>query len=113
MSIDGEGRRDHQQDMDIRLSAAIKGPHSAKADLVVKVMDGRQGDKQHAFNIYNLDGSMRSWGLSPDKCQWAPKKGGDAAKEGDWDAIWPWEKASFEKQGRTVAIGAPAWKNSE
>lgn len=30
-SIDGKGRRDHQQDMDIRLSATIKGAHSVHA----------------------------------------------------------------------------------
>jgi hypothetical protein len=30
-SIDGKGRRDHQQDMDMRLSTTIKGEHSAHA----------------------------------------------------------------------------------
>ena len=35
---------------------------------------------------------------------------GEAAKEGDWEAIWPWEKTLFEKQGRTVAVGATPWK---
>ena len=169
VSIDGKGRRDHQQDMDVMLSATIKGSHSrhaemacfdchdahkvgnhekkgkaptlkkdtavetcaachgAKAEMVLKVMDGRrgyerasfgkwgteygrQGNKQHIFNTYNWDDGMRSFGLSPERYHWSLKKGGDAAKEGDWEAIWPWEKAAFEKQGRTVAIGATPWK---
>jgi len=166
VSVDGKGRRDHQQDMDIKLSTAIRGSHSAHADMacfdchdahgvgnkdkksptlkkasavetcatchgvkaaqVLKVMDGRQGwaragypnwateygrqgNKQHIFNITH-DGTGRSWGLSPDQYPWALKKDGDAAKEADWEAIWPWEKASFEKQGRTVAVGASPWK---
>ncbi len=33
VSIDGKGRRDHQQDMDIRLSSTIKGAHSAHAEM--------------------------------------------------------------------------------
>jgi len=33
VSIDGKGRRDHQQDMDIRLSATIQGPHSVHATM--------------------------------------------------------------------------------
>lgn len=33
VSIDGKGRRDHQQDMDIRLSATIKGEHSVHATM--------------------------------------------------------------------------------
>ncbi|MFH7320582.1 multiheme c-type cytochrome [Desulfurivibrio sp. D14AmB] len=32
-SIDGKGRRDHQQDMDIMLSATIKGSHSVHANM--------------------------------------------------------------------------------
>lgn len=166
VSVDGKGRRDHQQDMDMRLSDAIKGEHSTHADMacfdchdshgvgnkdkknptlikasaietcatchggnaatVLKVMNGRQGwapakygawgteygrqgNKQHIFNITH-DGTARSWGLSPDQYPWALKKDGDAAKEADWEAIWPWEKASFEKQGRTLAVGASPWK---
>jgi cytochrome c553 len=31
VSVDGKGRRDHQQDMDIRLSATMKGEHSTHA----------------------------------------------------------------------------------
>jgi hypothetical protein len=165
-SVDGKGRRDHQQDMDMRLSTTIHGEHSAhaamacfdchdahgvgnkdkkkptlkkdsavetcaschgdKAPMVLKVMDGRQGwaragypnwgteygrqgNKQHVFNITD-DGTGRSWGLPPDKYHWALKKDGDAAKEGDWEAIWPWEKAAFEGQGRTVIVGATPWK---
>jgi len=33
VSIDGKGRRDHQQDMDMRLSATIKGSHSVHAEM--------------------------------------------------------------------------------
>lgn len=33
VSIDGKGRRDHQQDMDIRLSETIKGAHSTHAGM--------------------------------------------------------------------------------
>jgi len=164
VSIDGKGRRDHQQDMDIRLSATAKGPHSAhaamacfdchdahgvgnpgkpsptlkaasarescaachggKAEAVLKVMDGRQGwlragfpnwsteygrqgNKQHVFNI-DLQG--RSSGLSPDKYHWALKSGGDPKQEADWQSIWPWEKAPLEQQGRTTAVGAAPWR---
>jgi cytochrome c553 len=161
VSIDGKGRRDHQQDMDIRLSATIKGSHSvhaemacfdcheahgvgnnkenprlkksavetcaachgAKAEAVLKVLDGRKGwekadypnwateygrqpNKQH---IFNFDDQGRSFGITPDQYHWALKKDGDAKKEADWAAIWPWEKATFEKKGQTVAIGAAPW----
>jgi cytochrome c553 len=167
VSIDGKGRRDHQQDMDIRLGAAVRGNHSAHAEMacfdchdahgvgnkdkknptlkkasavetcaachgskaasVLKVMDGRQGwpragfpnwateygrqgNKQHVFAVHNADGNLRSWGLAPNQYVWSLKKGGDSAKEADWEAIWPWEKALFEKQGRPVAVGATPWK---
>jgi cytochrome c553 len=33
VSIDGKGRRDHQQDMDMRLCTTIRGPHSVHADM--------------------------------------------------------------------------------
>lgn len=167
VSVDGKGRRDHQQDMDIRLSTAIRGQHSVHADMacfdchdphgvggpgrrnatlktasaqetcaachrgqageVLTVMDGRkgwtpakygawgtewgrQGNKQHIFNIDNAGGNQRSWGLSPDRYHWSLKKGGEAGKEGDWEAIWPWEKPRHEKDGRMVAIGQTPWK---
>ncbi len=164
VSIDGKGRRDHQQDMDIRLAATYAGPHSAHAAMacfdchdahgvgnkdkknptlkadsavascaschgvmaekVLKVMDGRQGWKRAGFpdwgteygrqgnknHVFNIDIYGRSYGLYPDQYHWALKKGGDAKKEGDWDSIWPWEKAMFEKQGRTVTVGATPWK---
>lgn len=164
VSIDGKGRRDHQQDMDIRLAATYAGEHSAhaamacfdcheshaigvkgkknptlktdtavatcaschgpKAATVLKVMDGRQGWKRAGYpdwtseygrqgnknHVFNIDPYGRSYGLHPTQYVWALKKGGDAKKEGDWDAIWPWEKATFEKQGRTVTIGATPWK---
>jgi hypothetical protein len=164
VSVDGKGRRDHQQDMDMRLSTTIMGPHSThasmacfdchdahgvgnagkknptlkvasarencaschrgNADAVLKVMDGRQGwpragfpnwgtefgrqgNKQHVFNV---EGYGRSYGLHPGQYTWALKKGGDAKKEADWDAIWPWERERMEKQGRNVAVGASPWK---
>lgn len=167
VSIDGKGRRDHQQDMDIRLSTAIHGGnsvhatmacfdchdahgvgnkdkknptlkkasavetcascHGAKAASLMKVMDGRQGwaragfpnwgtefgrqgNKQHIFAMDNRVGEARSYGLAPDRYHWSLKKDGDTAKEADWESIWPWEKALFEKQGRKVAIGATPWK---
>jgi hypothetical protein len=165
VSIDGKGRRDHQQDMDMRLSATIKGLHSvhatmacfdcheqhaigkpgrknatlkadtpagscvkchgAQSEAVLKVMNGRtgweassfgkwgtgygrQGNKQHVFNIEPYDG--RSYGLYADRYHWALKKGGDPKKEADWLAIWPWEKARMETGGQTEAIGAAPWK---
>jgi hypothetical protein len=40
---------------------------------------------------------------------WALKKGGAAAKEADWEAVWPWEVERFQKQGRTTAVGATPW----
>ena len=167
VSIDGKGRRDHQQDMDIRLSTAIHGGnsvhasmacfdchdahgvgnkdkknptlkkasavetcascHGANAARVMKAMDGRQGwaragfpnwgtefgrqgNKQHIFAMDNRVGEARSYGLAPDRYHWSLKKDGDTAKEADWESIWPWEKALFEKQGRKVAIGATPWK---
>ncbi|MBE0598049.1 MAG: hypothetical protein IH614_12335 [Desulfuromonadales bacterium] len=161
VSIDGKGRRDHQQDMDIRLSATVKGSHSVhatmacfdchqshtigndkenirlkkpakelcatchlgQAEAVLKVLDGRQGwtksdypnwateygrqpNKQHLFN---LDDQGRSAGLTPDQYHWVLKKEGDARKEADWLAIWPWEKAGFAAKGQTVAVGAAPW----
>ncbi len=163
-SIDGKGRRDHQQDMDMRLSTVIKGEHSAHAAMacfdchdahgvgnknkknptlkkdsavascaschgvmaekVVKVMDGRQGWKRAGFpdwgtewgrqankqHVFNIEFYGRSYGLHPTQYHWALKKGGDAKKDADWDAIWPWERARMEKQGRTVAVGAEPWK---
>ena len=164
VSIDGKGRRDHQQDMDMRLSTTIQGPHSthaamacfdchdqhgvggpgrknatlkaatprescvkchgAQSDAVLKVMNGRtgwepssfgkwgtgygrQGNKQHIFNI---EQHGRSFGINVDQYQWALKKGGDAKKEADWEAIWPWEKERFDKQGRMTAVGATPWQ---
>jgi hypothetical protein len=38
------------------------------------------------------------------------KKDGDAKKEADWLAIWPWEKVAYEKKGLKVSIGATPWK---
>ncbi len=164
VSIDGKGRRDHQQDMDMRMSATIQGPHSvhatmacfdcheqhaignpgrknptlkvntpaescvkchgAQTDKVLKVMNGRtgweaasfgkwgtpygrQGNKQHVFNI---EQHGRSWGVTSDQYHWALKKGGDAKKEADWESIWPWEKAAIDKQGRPTAVGATPWQ---
>lgn len=163
-SIDGKGRRDHQQDMDMRLSTVIKGEHSAHAAMacfdchdahgvgnknkknptlkkdsavatcaschgvmaekVLKVMDGRQGWKRAGFpdwgteygrqgnkqHVFNIESYGRSYGLHPTQYQWALKKGGDAKKPADWDSIWPWEKARMEKAGRTTAVGEAPWK---
>ena len=161
-SIDGKGRRDHQQDMDMRLSETIKGKHSlhaqmacfdchevhnignnkqnprlkkskvetcaachkGQAEAVLNVLDGSKGwpkygygnwnneggrtpNKQHMFNV---DAQGRSYGITPDKYVWALKKDGDAKKEADWAAIWPWEKAAFEKKGMTVKVGAKPWE---
>jgi hypothetical protein len=162
VSVDGKGRRDHQMDMDIRLSATIKGEHSVhgtmacfdchdahnigndkqnprltrskvetcaachrgKAEAVLKVLDGRKGwdkaeyptwgtawgrpaSRQH---IFNLDAQGRSFGLRPDQYHWALKKDGDAKKQDDWQAIWPWEKAQFERKGQIVKVGAKPWE---
>ena len=163
-SVDGKGRRDHQQDMDMRLSTVIKGEHSAHAAMacfdchdahgvgnknkknptlkadspvascaschgvmaekVLKVMDGRQGWKRAGFpdwgteygrqankqHVFNIEPYGRSYGLHPTQYPWALKKGGDPKKQADWDAIWPWEKARMEKQGRTIAVGEAPWK---
>jgi hypothetical protein len=164
VSIDGKGRRDHQQDMDMRLSTSIHGTTSTHAQMacfdchdahgvgnkdkknptlkaasavencaschrgtgaaVLKVMDGRQGWKRAGFpdwateygrqankqHVFNMESYGRSWGLHPDLYVWALKRGGDAKKEADWDAIWPWERDRMEKQGRTVNVGAAPWK---
>jgi hypothetical protein len=161
VSADGKGRRDHQMDMDIRLSETIKGSHSVhatmacfdchdshkvgigngksktlkqetvatcaachkgQAEAVLKMMDaaegwpkykygewGGEGGRKSRTHVFNLDAEGRSYGLTPDKYHWALKKDGDAKKEADWQAIWPWEKASFEKKGQTVSIGAAPW----
>ena len=162
VSSDGKGRRDHQMDMDIKLSATIKGQHSVhaemacfdchdshsignnkenlrlkkskvetcaachkgKAEAVLKVMDGRNGwDKagypnwggEYARNannqhVFNLDEQGRSYGLPPSQYHWSLKKDGDARKEADWQAIWPWEKDGVEKKGLKVVIGAKPWE---
>jgi hypothetical protein len=163
VSVDGKGRRDHQQDMDMRLSATIHGKHSVHATMacfdcheahaignkdrknptlktatavetcaschkgqaaaVLKVMDGRQGWKSAGYgnwgteygrqgnkqHVFSMEPHGRSWGLSSDMYTWALKKGGAAAKEADWDAVWPWEVERFQKQGRTTAVGATPW----
>ena len=161
VSVDGKGRRDHQMDMDMRLSATIKGKHSVHADMacfdchdshkvgigagtsktlkksaeetcgachqgkaeaVLKVMNasdgwpkykygewGGEGGRKSRTHVFNLDDQGRSYGLSPDKYHWALKKDGDAAKEADWMAIWPWEKASYEMKGLKVMVGATPW----
>lgn len=161
VSIDGKGRRDHQMDMDMRLSETIKGGHSVhatmacfdchdshkvgigngksktlkqgtvetcaachkgQAETVLKVMNaaegwpkfkygewGGEGGRTSRTHVFNLDAEGRSFGLTPDKYHWALKKDGDAKKEADWAAIWPWEKAAFEKKGQKVAIGATPW----
>lgn len=162
VSVDGKGRRDHQMDMDMRLSATIKGSHSVhaamacfdchdshrvgigkesktlkkskvaicaechkgQAEAVLKVLDGAKGWEKAGYgkwnteggrpaprqHIFNFDSEGRSYGLSPDKYHWALKKDGDAKKESDWEAIWPWEKVQYEKKGQKVAVGATPWK---
>ena len=44
------------------------------------------------------------------KYHWALKKDGDAKKQDDWSAIWPWEKEAYEKKGMKVSIGVAPWK---
>ena len=162
VSADGKGRRDHQMDMDMRLSETIKGKHSVhaqmacfdchdshkigigspskvlkkskvetcaachkgQAEAVLKVLDGRNGWPKYKYgewggegarpaprsHVFNFDEQGRSYGLKPSQYIWALKKDGDAKKEADWAAIWPWEKASFEKKGMTVKIGAKPWE---
>jgi hypothetical protein len=164
-SIDGKGRRDHQQDMDMRLSATIHGGHSVHASMacfdchdahnvgsrgvrkpsarlkkpmlevcgtchldqakkVVAVLDGSKGWDKYSYgkwsneggrpankqHIFNFDEQERSFGLSPDQYHWALKQNGDTQKEGDWKAIWPWEKQRYETKGMKVAVGATPWK---
>lgn len=162
VSIDGKGRRDHQMDMDMRLSTTIKGNHSVhaamacfdchdshrigigkesktlkksksatcsachkgQAEAVLKVLDGAKGWEKAGYgkwnteggrpaprqHIFNVDAQGRSYGLNPDQYHWALKKGGDAGKESDWEAIWPWEKPQYEKKGLKVTVGAAPWK---
>jgi Cytochrome c554 and c-prime len=161
VSIDGKGRRDHQMDMDIRLSATIKGPgsvhakmacfdchdshnigigkaskvlklsakdtcakcHADKAEAYLKVLDGTKGWAKYGYgdwaneggrayprqHMFNKDAQGRSYGITPDKYHWALKKDGDAKKQDDWQAIWPWEKEAYEKKGLKVAVGATPW----
>jgi hypothetical protein len=161
VSSDGKGRRDHQMDMDIRLSETIKGSHSVhaamacfdchdshkagisngksktlkqgtvetcaachkgQAEAVLKVMNAREGWSGYKFgewggeggrssrtHIFNMDAQGRSYGVSPDKYSWALKKDGDAKNQADWQAIWPWETASFEAKGQKTATGAAPW----
>lgn len=161
-SIDGKGRRDHQMDMDMRLSATIHGKDSVHAQMAcfdcyashkiginapskvlkqsaeatcaachgdktaanMKVLDGSKGWAKYGYgdwaneggrayprqHIFNKDAQGRSYGLTPDKYHWALKKDGDAKKQDDWSAIWPWEKAAYEKKGMKVAVGASPWK---
>ena len=162
VSIDGKGRRDHQMDMDVKLSATIKGEHSlhasmacfdchdshnignkkenprlkkskvetcaachqGKSEAVLKVLEGQNGWEKAAYpnwnteygraannqHIFNFDEQGRSFGLKPSQYVWALKKDGDTKKEADWQAIWPWEKAGFEKKGMKVAVGAKPWE---
>ncbi|HCC53688.1 MAG TPA: hypothetical protein DEQ20_01980, partial [Desulfobulbaceae bacterium] len=95
-----------------------------KAEAVLKAWDGMQGQEKYGYgnwgteggrpapkqHVFNLDAKGRSFALSPDKYHWALKKDGDATKEADWLAIWPWEKASYDKKGLKVMIGATPWK---
>lgn len=162
VAADGKGRRDHQMDMDIRLSATIKGNHSVhaqmacfdchdshkigigspskvlkksaketcaachkgQAEAVLKVLDGKNGWEKYSYgnwggeggrpaprqHIFNFDEQGRTFALKPSQYQWALKKDGDAKKEADWQAIWPWEKAGFEKKGMKVVVGAKPWE---
>jgi predicted CXXCH cytochrome family protein len=161
VSVDGKGRRDHQQDMDVRLSATIRGSHSvhadmacfdchdahgvgndpklktlkqdkiatcaachgAKAEAVLRVMDGRQGWEKAGFpnwgteygrqankqHVFRFDGQGRSLGLAPDQYPWALKAGADRAKQESWMPIWPWEKAAYEARGNEVVTGPAPW----
>lgn len=162
VSADGKGRRDHQMDMDMRLSETIKGTHSVHASMacfdchdshkvglskgksktlkqgtvetcaachkgqaekMLKVMNAAEGRPKYKYgewggeggrssrtHVFNFDEQGRSYGLKPSQYVWALKKDGDAKKEADWAAIWPWEKAAFEKKGMTVKIGAKPWE---
>ncbi len=164
VSADGKGRRDHQMDMDMRLSETIHGTHSVHAAMscldchdshkvgasgagksktlkkpaletcaachkggaekVLTVLDGMKGWPKYKYgewggeggraaprsHVFNFDEQGRSYALSPSQYHWALKKDGDAKKEADWAAIWPWEKAAFEKKGMTVKIGAKPWE---
>ena len=160
-SIDGKGRRDHQQDMDMRLSATIKGSQSVHASMtcfdchdahnlgnnaqnprlkkskvdtcaachkdqpeaLLQVLDGSKGWPKYGYgnwnneggrtankqHVFNFDEKKRSYGLKPSQYHWALKKDGNAKKEADWVSIWPWEKASYEKKGMIVTVGANPW----
>ncbi|OGT97619.1 MAG: hypothetical protein A2079_04155 [Geobacteraceae bacterium GWC2_48_7] len=162
VASDGKGRRDHQMDMDMRLSATIKGSHSlhaamacfdchdshkigigspskvlkkskietcaachkGQAEAVLKVLDGKNGWPTYKYgewggeggrpaprqHIFNVDGQGRAYALQPAQYHWALKKDGDAKKDADWQAIWPWEKAAYEKKGLKVVIGAKPWE---
>jgi len=61
-------------------------------------------------HIFNFDEKGSSYGLKPSQYHWALKKDGDAKKEADWQAIWPWEKGDFEKKGMKVSVGAKPWE---
>lgn len=98
--------------------------HKGKSEAVLKVLDGRKGWDKAGYpnwgteyarsannqHVFNFDGQGRSYGLKPSQHTWALKKDGDAKKEADWQAIWPWEKAGFEKKGLKVAVGAKPWE---
>ena len=160
-SSDGKGRRDHQMDMDIRLSETIKGKHSVhaqmacydchdshkvgigspskvlkkskietcaachkgQAEAVLKVLEGKKGWPGYKYgewggegarpaprsHVFNFEEQGRPYGLKPSQYVWALKKDGNAGTQADWLAIWPWEKAAYEKKGLTVKVGEKPW----
>lgn len=98
--------------------------HKGQAEKVLQVLDGTKGWPKYGYgnwnneggrgtprqHIFNFDEQGRSYGLKPAQYHWALKKDGDAKKDSDWEAIWPWEKAAYEKKGLKVVIGAKPWE---
>ncbi|OEH84192.1 hypothetical protein BHU72_12370 [Desulfuribacillus stibiiarsenatis] len=68
---------------------------------------GRAATKQH---IFNMDSEGRSFGLKPEQYIWAQKKDTVGDKKADFESIWPWERAAYEKKGQKVVVGAKPWE---
>jgi hypothetical protein len=99
VSIDGKGRRDHQQDMDVRLSATIKGEHSVHASMACF-------DCHDAHNVGNNKQNPLLKKTPVETCATCHGSKAETVLK-IWDGRTGWEKYGFGNWGTEGGRPAP------